>query len=67
MPATSELKTMTHVSGLQGFQACLLEQAQYKRLPVPVARALVTPTVGGVPVRFQHLTKLQILRIQQLP
>ena len=60
IPATSELEIMAHVSGLQGSQACLLEQAQYKCLPVPVARALVTPTVGGVPVRLLNPAPHQV-------
>ena len=60
IPATSELEIMAHVSGLQGSQACLLEQAQYKRLPVRVARALVTPTVGGVPVRLLNPAPHQV-------
>ena len=60
IPATSELEIMAHVSGLQGSQACLLEQAQYKRLPVRVARALVTPTVGGVQVRLLNPAPHQV-------
>ena len=49
--AASELEVMAHVTGTIPPQPCLLEQAPQKRLPVMVARALVTPTAQEVPIR----------------
>ena len=51
---------MAQVSGLQGSQSYLLEQAQYKHLPVQVARALVTPSAKRVPVRLLNPAPHQV-------
>ena len=58
IPPESELEVMAHVHTdnhpkcTQLTQPCMLEQTPLKRLPVCVARALVTPSPAGVPIRL---------------
>ena len=51
IPASSELEIMAHVSGPPIYKPYLLEQMTHKRLPVCIARALVSPDSSEVPLR----------------
>ena len=50
IPAASELEILAHITGAAPTHTYLLEQNPSKRLPVMVARALVTPTSPDIPV-----------------
>ena len=51
IPSGSELEVMARVLGTPPAGTCLLESTQ-RHLPLEVARALVDPTEGAVPVRL---------------
>ena len=55
IPASSELEILAHITGAAPKHTYLLEQNPSKRLPVMVARALVTPTSPDIPVRLINL------------
>ena len=52
IPASCELEVMAHVSEYPTREPYLLEQVTHKRLPVCVARALVSPNSQKVPLRL---------------